>query len=66
MINDRVETYRRDGDLIAVWACRNCNAEQEVGVDRARSPWFCGSCGQIDRGVESWFDRLEAAGGVGR
>jgi rubrerythrin len=63
MINRRVETYHRGGDLIAVWTCRNCGAEQEVGVDQARTPWFCGSCEQIDRGVEAWFDRLEAGGG---
>jgi len=65
MIDEPVETYRRGGDLIAMWTCRVCGAEQEVGVDRGRSPWFCGSCGQIDRGVESWFTRLEAAGQEG-
>ena len=65
-MNERVETYRRGGDLIAVWTCRYCGQQQEVGVEQSRSPWFCGNCAQIDRGVEAWFDRFKATEGGAR
>lgn len=52
----RVDVVEQDGVTVLCWDCQTCGFHNER--DLYGRPWFCESCGQIDRDVEADAERV--------